>query len=123
MRPEIYRALPWPSLSSSERDAHARSLARLPPPLSQDSFLGYSLPPRARKCDGADGLVSPEDEHFTGFVFKLQANMDPRHRDKVAFLRVCSGQFDRGMKARRGTAQSTRLGRRGDWWSLCQSFF
>lgn len=40
------------------------------------------------------------DQHFTGFVFKLQANMDPKHRDKVAFLRICSGTFDRGMKAR-----------------------
>lgn len=45
--------------------------------------------------------MQPEDQHFTGFVFKLQANMDPKHRDKVAFLRVCSGKFDRGMKARK----------------------
>src|SRR5690606_14518197 len=35
---------------------------------------------------------------FTGFVFKIQANMDPRHRDRIAFLRICSGAYERGMK-------------------------
>jgi peptide chain release factor 3 len=44
-------------------------------------------------------IVSPEDERFTAFVFKIQANMNPRHRDRVAFLRVVSGQFERGMMA------------------------
>jgi peptide chain release factor 3 len=43
--------------------------------------------------------VSPQEEAFSGFVFKIQANMDPQHRDRVAFLRVCSGRFDAGMKA------------------------
>ena len=44
--------------------------------------------------------VSPLEEGFSGFVFKIQANMDPAHRDRIAFLRVCSGKFARGMKVR-----------------------
>ena len=44
--------------------------------------------------------VKPEEPAFSGFVFKIQANMDPAHRDRIAFLRVCSGRFERGMKIR-----------------------
>ena len=44
--------------------------------------------------------VSPDEEPFSGFVFKIQANMDPAHRDRIAFLRICSGKFTRGMKVR-----------------------
>ncbi len=44
--------------------------------------------------------VSPLEEPFSGFVFKIQANMDPAHRDRIAFLRICSGQFTRGMKVK-----------------------
>lgn len=44
------------------------------------------------------GAVKPTDKQFSGFVFKIQANMDRKHRDRVAFLRICSGQFERGMK-------------------------
>jgi len=44
--------------------------------------------------------IMPEEEAVTGFVFKVQANMDPNHRDRVAFLRLCSGRFRRGMKLR-----------------------
>jgi peptide chain release factor 3 len=44
--------------------------------------------------------VRPEDPRFTGFVFKIQANMDPRHRDRIAFVRVCSGRFEADMKVR-----------------------
>ena len=51
--------------------------------------------PSARLSDS--GTVSPIDERFTGFVFKIQANMDPRHRDRVAFVRVCSGRFEKDM--------------------------
>ncbi len=54
----------------------------------------------------SNGDVSPTDGSFSGFVFKIQANMDPRHRDRIAFIRVCSGEFRRGMKARH-----MRLGR------------
>ena len=42
--------------------------------------------------------VAPDEDKFTGFVFKIQANMDPKHRDRIAFVRVCSGKFERGMK-------------------------
>ena len=51
--------------------------------------------PHARPSD--TGIVEPTDERFTGFVFKIQANMDPRHRDRVAFVRVCSGKFVKDM--------------------------
>jgi len=44
--------------------------------------------------------VAPIEEAFSGFVFKIQANMDPMHRDRIAFLRICSGKFSRGMKVR-----------------------
>eukprot|EP00879_Flechtneria_rotunda_P013063 GHRR01013643.1.p1 GENE.GHRR01013643.1~~GHRR01013643.1.p1 ORF type:complete len:602 (+),score=167.68 GHRR01013643.1:1048-2853(+) len=47
-----------------------------------------------------EGLVRPDSPHFSGLVFKLQANMDPKHRDKVAFVRVVSGRFQKGMKAK-----------------------
>ena len=47
---------------------------------------------------GADTHVAPGDDEVTGFVFKVQANMDPNHRDRIAFLRLCSGAFARGMK-------------------------
>jgi peptide chain release factor 3 len=45
-------------------------------------------------------LVNPAEDKFTGFVFKIQANMDPAHRDRIAFLRVCSGSYKKGMKLR-----------------------
>jgi peptide chain release factor 3 len=44
--------------------------------------------------------VSPQEERFSGFVFKIQANMDPKHRDRIAFLRVVSGQYTKGKKLR-----------------------
>jgi peptide chain release factor 3 len=44
--------------------------------------------------------VQPAEPAFSGFVFKIQANMDPMHRDRIAFLRICSGKFERGMKVR-----------------------
>ena len=76
-----------------------------------DSFLGYSVRPRGRDLLGGD-RVEPTDEGFTGFVFKLQANMDPRHRDKVAFVRVVSGRFERGMRVTNArTKKSVALSR------------
>jgi peptide chain release factor 3 len=60
-----------------------------------DAFLEYSTAPRPRHA-GAE-LVLPERPDFSGFVFKIQANMDPRHRDRIAFVRVCSGKFERDM--------------------------
>ena len=56
--------------------------------------------------------IDPSDEAFTGFVFKIQANMDPRHRDRVAFVRVCSGEFARDMTVRNArTGEQLRLSR------------
>jgi peptide chain release factor 3 len=62
-----------------------------------DGFLEYAVPPAPRKS--TNGIVEPDNEIFSGFVFKIQANMDPRHRDRIAFLRVCSGKFTRDMAA------------------------
>lgn len=61
-----------------------------------DAFAAYAPHPRPRESE--QRLIKPEEEKFTGFVFKVQANMDPAHRDRIAFLRVCSGKFDKGMK-------------------------
>jgi peptide chain release factor 3 len=52
-------------------------------------------PPRGRESE--QGVIAPESPHFSGFVFKIQANMNKRHRDRVAFLRVCSGVFEKDM--------------------------
>ncbi|HUF04099.1 MAG TPA: peptide chain release factor 3 [Aridibacter sp.] len=60
-----------------------------------DAFLQYSSPPVSRESSA--GVIEPEYEDFTGFVFKLQANMDPRHRDCLAFIRICSGKFQKDM--------------------------
>ncbi len=61
-------------------------------------FLKLSPSPAPRKCN--KGTVHPEENRFTAFVFKIQANMNPAHRDRVAFLRICSGKFERGMSVR-----------------------
>jgi peptide chain release factor 3 len=63
-----------------------------------DSFVEMMPPPAPRPSD--KGEIGPDDERFTAFVFKIQANMDRAHRDRVAFLRVCSGKYERGMKVR-----------------------
>ena len=60
-----------------------------------DSFLAYSTAPRPRRASGR--IIEPDHPAFSGFVFKIQANMDPRHRDRIAFVRVCSGKFTRDM--------------------------
>ena len=59
-------------------------------------FLELAPPPGPR--ESTTGLIEPTDERFTGFVFKIQANMDPRHRDRIAFVRICSGEFEAGME-------------------------
>jgi peptide chain release factor 3 len=61
-----------------------------------DLYAKYSPEPQSRKS--SIGEVDPHAPFFSGFVFKIQANMDRRHRDRVAFLRICSGEFQRGMK-------------------------
>jgi peptide chain release factor 3 len=59
------------------------------------ALVELAPPPQARPSDS--GVVAPTDERFSGFVFKIQANMDARHRDRVAFVRVCSGRFTKDM--------------------------
>ena len=63
-----------------------------------DTLADYAPPPPARKTLSRE--VAPDEEAFSGFVFKIQANMDPAHRDRIAFLRICSGKYTKGMKAR-----------------------
>jgi peptide chain release factor 3 len=60
-----------------------------------ESFIQLAPAPQPYESD--QGRVHPADEGFSGFVFKIQANMNPKHRDSVAFLRICSGKFTRGM--------------------------
>ena len=71
-----------------------------------DEFVEMAPPPSSRAG------IDPSDEAFTGFVFKIQANMDPRHRDRVAFVRLCSGDFARDMTVRNArTGEQLRLSR------------
>jgi peptide chain release factor 3 len=62
-----------------------------------DFFVRHAPSPRPRETTTRD--VAPTEAKLSGFVFKIQANMDPMHRDRVAFMRVCSGRFNAGMKA------------------------
>ena len=63
-----------------------------------DAFSEHAPPPQPRATDVR--FIQPEEEKFSGFVFKIQANMDPSHRDRIAFLRVSSGHYEKGMKMR-----------------------
>lgn len=63
-----------------------------------DNFVDHAPAPQPRATETRQ--VSADEEKFSGFVFKIQANMDPAHHDRVAFLRITSGRFDRGMKVR-----------------------
>ena len=58
-----------------------------------DQFIEIAPTPRSRPTN--DGKIDPERKAFSGFIFKIHANLDPNHRDRIAFLRVCSGQFER----------------------------
>jgi peptide chain release factor 3 len=62
------------------------------------TFLELAPSPVAREAN--TGTVEPDEEQFTGFVFKIQANMDPKHRDRIAFVRVVSGRFEAGMQVK-----------------------
>jgi len=73
-----------------------------------DDFVAYAPGPQPR--DAGSRVVQPDEEQLTGFVFKIQANMDPNHRDRIAFMRVCSGHFERGMKLRQNrTAKDMKI--------------
>ena len=76
-----------------------------------EHFLEMSPAPGPRRT--TDGHVNPEDDFFSGFIFKIQANMNPAHRDRLAFLRICSGVFERGM--------TVKLSRTGKDMKLAQS--
>lgn len=60
-----------------------------------EAFLEITTPPRPRMSNLGD--IDPQSSNFTGFIFKIQANMNPTHRDRIAFLRICSGKFEKGM--------------------------
>ncbi|MGH8168338.1 MAG: peptide chain release factor 3 [Woeseiaceae bacterium] len=61
-----------------------------------DEFVGHAPSPRPRESETR--MVDPAEDALTGFVFKIQANMDPGHRDRIAFMRICSGKFEKGMQ-------------------------
>lgn len=69
-----------------------------------DYLTEYGPDPGSREC--LERKIQPSEEKFSGFVFKIQANMDPAHRDRIAFMRICSGNFRQGMKM-----HHVRLGR------------
>ena len=60
-------------------------------------FLSMTTPPLAR--NSSVGIIDPVEEKFSAFVFKIQANMNKAHRDRIAFMRICSGKFEAGMEA------------------------
>lgn len=63
-----------------------------------NDFVEWAPPPQPRVS--SERTVEASQPDFTGFVFKIQANMDPKHRDRIAFMRICSGRYDKGMKMR-----------------------
>jgi peptide chain release factor 3 len=63
-----------------------------------DDFVDWAPPPQPRESH--DRVVEASQPGFSGFVFKIQANMDPKHRDRIAFMRICSGRYEKGMKMR-----------------------
>ncbi|MFW6296347.1 MAG: peptide chain release factor 3 [Halothece sp.] len=75
-----------------------------------NAFLEYAQKPEGR--NSSQGVIDPTHPEFSGFVFKLQANMDPKHRDRVAFIRVCTGKFEKDMTVTHArTGKTVRLSR------------
>lgn len=73
-----------------------------------EEFLRMSPPPGDRVFD--ENLMEANSEDFTGFIFKIQANMNPNHRDRLAFMRICSGVFEKGMQVNHsGSGKQVRL--------------
>src|SRR3989475_538023 len=68
-----------------------------PPPCGRSAVCVSSSDAEKLRASGAQALIPPEQPGFSGFIFKIQANMDPKHRDRLAFVRVCSGKFERDM--------------------------
>jgi peptide chain release factor 3 len=71
-----------------------------------DFIAEFAAPPRARESIDGES-IAPTNNHFSGFIFKIQANMNPRHRDRIAFMRVQSGKFYRGMDVKIGRTGGT----------------
>lgn len=61
-----------------------------------NTYLDFAPSPTAHRDEDGEA-ISPYSDEFSGFIFKIQANMNPAHRDRIAFVRICSGEFDRGM--------------------------
>jgi peptide chain release factor 3 len=76
-----------------------------------ETYLKFAPAPQPR--NSSIGQIETTSEDFTGFIFKIQANMDPKHRDRIAFVRICSGKFDRGM--------NMKLARTGKQFKVTQS--
>jgi len=73
-----------------------------------DGLIEWAPPPLAHTAE--ERVVESSEPKFTGFVFKIQANMDPRHRDRIAFMRICSGKYEKGMKLTQGrTKKEVRI--------------
>jgi len=73
-----------------------------------ERFLQYTKSPTPRVSD--KGEIPADSDKFTGFIFKIQANMNPAHRDRLAFMRICSGRFDKGMEVwHSGSGKPVRL--------------
>ncbi|MCL4156019.1 UNVERIFIED_CONTAM: hypothetical protein GTU68_060310 [Idotea baltica] len=68
-----------------------------------DDFVEWAPKPQSRETSERE--VLPNEDMFSGFVFKIQANMDPKHRDRIAFMRICSGTYSKGMKMRQVRTQ------------------
>ncbi|MFK8329298.1 peptide chain release factor 3 [Pseudomonas sp. BJa5] len=74
-----------------------------------DAVVDWAPRPLPREAN--ERSVEPTEEKFSGFVFKIQANMDPKHRDRIAFMRICSGRYEKGMKMRHvRTGKDLRIG-------------
>ncbi len=69
-----------------------------------EDFVEWAPQPKSRETETR--VVEAKEKEFSGFVFKIQANMDPKHRDRIAFMRICSGEYAKGMKMRH-----TRIGK------------
>ena len=71
-------------------------------------FLKLAPPPTERKT--LEGSISPDNSDFSGFIFKIQANMDPKHHDRIAFMRICSGRVEKGLSVlHRQSGKNIRL--------------
>jgi peptide chain release factor 3 len=107
VRAQLLEEIEMLDMAGAEFDAEAVMGGRLTPVffgsalnnfgvrLLLDDFLALAPAPRSRKV--GEQMIEPARPEFSGFVFKIQANMDPQHRDRVAFIRICSGRFSRDM--------------------------